>query len=274
MIVHHAIIQVIKPILMKGMYEHSYASIPGRGLHKSMKFVKKWIQKDKRNTKYCLKLDITKFFDNIDQKILRDKLKKIIRDKKFFSYLEEIITAAASGLPLGFTTSQWFANFYLTDFDHWIKEELGIKYYIRYMDDIIIFGSNKRKLHKIKDKIENFLAWQLNLKIKNNWQLFPIKGRTKQGRFLDFLGFKFYREHIGLRQSIALKAMRKAKRIKKKEDRNIYDARQIVVYSGLAKYANCYQWFNQYINQIVNIRIMKRKISLYDRRRNLNEYVV
>lgn len=75
-IIHHAVINVIKPILLKGMYKHSYASIPTKGTHKAAKQVKKWIKKDKKNTKYCLKTDIKKFFDSIDQKILLSKLKK------------------------------------------------------------------------------------------------------------------------------------------------------------------------------------------------------
>lgn len=248
------------------MYEHSYASIPKKGIHKAMRQVKKWITNDKKNTKYCLKMDIRKFFDSIDQQVLLNKLKKIIRDNKFLHYLEMVITTTEKGLPLGFTTSQWFANFLLTELDHLIKEQWGAKYYIRFMDDMIIFGSNKRKLRQIKNKVEYYLK-TIKLELKSNWQIFPLANNAaqKKGRFLDFLGFKFYRTHIGLRRSIALKAKRKAKRIFKKGRPNIKDARQMVTYGGLIRYADCYNWFQQYIKQFVNFRQLRKHISKYDR---------
>lgn len=267
-IVHHAVIEVLKPYLMKGMYEHSYASIPRRGVHRGVQVTKNWIQKHEKETKYCLKMDIKKFFNSIDQGILLKKLRKIIRDKKYFEYLEKIIKTVSKGIPLGFTTSQWFANFILTELDHKIKEQWGIKYYIRFMDDMVIFGSNKRKLHRIRKEISQFVKNNLNLEIKNNWQVFFLdstKSRKKKGRFLDFLGFKFYRKKVGLRSSVALRAQRKAKRIFKKIKPNIHDARQIVVYAGFVRYANCHKWFIKHIEKLINIKQMRQKISCYDK---------
>ena len=89
------------------------------------------------------------------------------------------------GYLSGNFTSQWFANFNLQDLDHYIKEELKVPYYIRYMDDMVLFHRNKKELHKIKDKIEGFLKKQ-DLKIKENWQLFRTDSRP-----LDFLGYRF-----------------------------------------------------------------------------------
>lgn len=267
-IVHHAVTNVLKDIVSKSMYEHSYASIPGHGTHKATKAVKKWIRKKNTNTKYCLQLDIKKFFDSVDQDILLSKLSKIIRDKQYYKYLEKIIRTTSKGIPLGFTTSQWFANFLLTELDHKIKQLYGVKYYIRFMDDMVIFGSNKRKLHKIKDRIELYLNNVLNLTLKSNWQVFlmdTIRG-FKKGRFLDFLGFKFYREYTGLRSKIALRVRRKAKRIFKKGKPNIHDVRQMVTYAGLVKYANCYKWFQKYVLTYVSIKYLRRKISKYDKR--------
>ena len=89
-IVQHAIMNVMKPIFSKGMYEHTYASIPQRGCHKGMKVVRKWIRNDERNVKYCLKLDIRKYFDSISQDILIDKLHKKIHDERFMDLLTKI----------------------------------------------------------------------------------------------------------------------------------------------------------------------------------------
>lgn len=269
MLVHHAIVNVLKPILTQGMYEHSYASIPGRGLHAGVKITRKWIARNNRHTKYFLKLDIRKFFDSIDQDVLLAKLQKKIRDKQFFKYIEKVVRTTKSGIPLGFTTSQWFANFLLTELDHLIKEDWGVKHYIRFMDDMVLFGSNKRELHRIKDKIEKYLNQVLHLQLKGNWQvvfLDSTKSRKKKGHFLDFLGFKFYRNHVGLRGKIALKAQRKAKRISKKPRANVMDARQMIAYAGFMKYADCYDWFHDHISPYVSIKQMREIVSRYDSR--------
>ena len=268
-VVQHMIANVLQSIVMPSMYEHSYASIPGKGLHKAVKVIKKWIQKDHKNTKYCLKLDIKKFFDSVDQDVLLAKLRKIIRDNEFYRYIEMTVRTVDKGIPLGFVTSQWFANFLLTELDHKIKEEWGVKYYIRFMDDMVLFGSNKRRLHEVRKLIAEYLENELHLQLKENWQLFymdNIRGK-KQGHFLDFLGFKFYRNHIGLRSRLALKIQRKAKHIYKKRQANIQDARQMVTYAGLVKCANCREWFWHHVLQYVSIKSLRKKISNYDKRR-------
>ena len=271
-LVHHAAINVLKPIISKSFYEHSYASILNRGTHKAIKVIKKLIKNDHMGTKYCLKLDIRKFFESIDQDVLIKKLNKVIRDKRYMDVLIKIIKTVDKGIPLGFTTSQWFANFLLTELDHKIKEEFGAKYYVRFMDDMVIFGSNKRKLHKIKEQIEQYLNKELHLQLKDNWQIFfmdSIRSRKKKGKFLDFLGFKFYRTHTGIRRKVALKTQRKAKRIYKKKQNgkkvNVHDARQMVTYAGLCKYANCHNWFYNHVLKYVSVKKLRKQISKYDK---------
>ena len=176
--------------------------------------------------------------------------------------LESIIHSVPSGLPLGFTTSQWFANYILTELDHLIKEKFGIKKYIRFMDDMVLFDSKKRKLHQVKNKIEEYLTNHLHLKLKSNWQIFSLD----KGRFLDFLGFKFYRTHTGLRSSIALRIKRKAKRIHKKGNANVKDARTMVTYGGFIRYADCRNWFLRYVKQFINFKQLRLKISNYDKK--------
>lgn len=270
-IIQHAVMNILKPIFMKGMYEHSYASIPQRGCHKGKKYVKKWIFNDTKNVKYCLKLDIKKYFDNVSQQILISKLKRIIKDEQFVGLLMKIISTTKRGLPLGFYTSQWFANWYLQDFDHYVKEVLHVKHYIRYMDDIILFSSSKQELHKIKEAIEIYFSKNLKLTIKENWQIFCFHTKENKGRFLDFMGFRFYNNRVTLRRKIALKAQRKAKKIFKKIHTTIYDARQMVTYVGWIKHTNCYNWFQRHIYPYVNIKDLCKIISNYDRRGN---YVV
>lgn len=103
--VQHMVVNVMKPIFYKGMYEHTYASIPNRGAHKGKKVIEKWIRGDRKNCKYCLKMDIKKYFDSIPQEILLAKLNAKIHDKPFMSVLEKIVKTVDKGLPLGFYTS-------------------------------------------------------------------------------------------------------------------------------------------------------------------------
>lgn len=266
-IVQHAIMNVLKPIFMKGMYEHTYASIPQRGCHRGMKVVKKWIKNDERNVKYCLKLDVRKYFDSISQNVLINKLRNKIHDKRFMNLLVKIIRTTDRGLPLGFYTSQWFANFYLQDFDHYVKEKLCVKHYIRYMDDMVVFCSNKRELHKVKEAVEKYLSNNLSLEIKDNWQLFRFHTRKDKGRFLDFMGFRFYRNRVTLRRKIALKAMRKAKRIAKEKRATVHDARQMLTYIGWTRCTNTYNWLRKYILRYVDFRKLRKIVSNYDKRK-------
>lgn len=268
-IIQHVVMNVLKPILYKSMYEHSYSSIPGRGCHKAKNVLKKWINKGGSNIKYCLKIDIKQFFPSVDTTILLHKLNKIIVDSKFRIILLQIISQF-KGLPLGFYTSQWFSNFYLTDFDHYVKEILRVKYYIRYADDIVIFHSNKKMLHNIFYSIKSYLYNELRLTVKENWQIFRFHTKINSGRFLDFMGFKFYRNRITLRKSIALRAKRKAKKIYKKEKCTIHDSYQMLSYKGWLKYTDTFRWAKIYIFQYINFRALQKFISKYDKRRYLN----
>lgn len=144
LLVQHCIVNAMKPMFCKGMYEHSYASLPGRGAHKGKQVIEKWIRTDPKNCKYVLKMDIRHFFDTIPHDRLKAKLKKTVHDEKMLELLFRIIDVTEVGIPLGFYTSQWLSNWYLQGLDHFIKEQLCAVHYMRYMDDMVIFGSNKR----------------------------------------------------------------------------------------------------------------------------------
>lgn len=136
---------VIEPIFRHSFIRDTYSSIKGRGTHDGLARVKK-AMKDVPGTTYCLKLDIKKFYPSINKEILKQKIRTKFKDVDLLMLLDEIIDSCEHGVPIGNYTSQYFANFYLTRMDHWIKEELGIKYYFRYCDDIVILGSSKERL--------------------------------------------------------------------------------------------------------------------------------
>lgn len=244
-IIHWALILQIEKIIMKGMYYHNCGSIPRRGIHRGKKYIEKWIRDDTRYTKYCLKTDISKFYPSINNEILKKKFRKIIKDNKCLSLID-IIIDSADGLPIGNYTSQWFANFFLQDLDHFIKENLHIKYYIRYIDDFVMFDSNKRKLHKARVEIEKYL-YNEKLSLKSNWQVFKTDCRP-----IDFLGFKFYRDKTILRKKNSLRIKRRLKRIHAKGFLNIKDARCIISYLGWVKNTNGCFYYNKNIKPYIS----------------------
>lgn len=149
-IIHWALMLQLQPILMKGMYKYNCGSVPNRGTSYGQKVVRKWMDTDRKHTKYCLKMDVSKFYPSIDNDILKQMFRRKIKDRDCLWLIDSIVDSN-QGQPIGYYTSQWFANFFLEGLDHYIKEELGVKYYVRYVDDLVLFGNNKKTLHKVRN---------------------------------------------------------------------------------------------------------------------------
>lgn len=165
-IVQWAIMLQIQDRFLKNFILDTYASIENRGLHFGVKRVKRALR-DKIGTKYCLKLDMKKYYPSIDNKILFEIVKTKIKDEKLLNLIKIIIfSMGEKGQPIGSLWSQWAGNLYLSKLDHYIKEELKSKYYFRYCDDIVIFGSSKEELRKMLEKIKAKAGESLNLTIK------------------------------------------------------------------------------------------------------------
>jgi RNA-directed DNA polymerase len=144
----------------------------------------------------CLKLDIKKFYPSVDHDVLKSLLHGKFKDADLLWLLGEIIDSAP-GIPIGNYLSQYFANFYLTYFDHWIKEVKGVRCYFRYADDMVILSGDKESLHQLLLEISEYLQNNLRLQVKSNYQVFPTASRG-----LDFVGYVFFHTHILLRKSI------------------------------------------------------------------------
>jgi RNA-directed DNA polymerase len=210
-IAHHDIMQVLEPVLIPMFTADTYSCIKGRGLHGASYKIRKCL-KDKANTRYCLKLDIQQFYPSINHDALKAQLARKFKNKDLLNLLGEIIDSS-EGVPIGSLLSQFLANLNLTPFDHWIKEEKQIRYYFRYCDDMVIFGSTKAELHQLLAEIRVYLSQNLGLTVKHNYQVFPVATShySKDGRGIDFLGYVFYREHVRLRKSIKQRCFRKQK---------------------------------------------------------------
>jgi len=179
-VVHHIVVNAIREAIESGMYVYVLGSVPGRGAHSGKKVIERWIRNDPENTKYVLKMDIRHFFESVDHEILKAWLRKKFRDSFILELLFLIIDVVESGLPLGYYTSQWFANFLLQPLDHFIKENLHVKYDTRYMDDIVCFGRNKKELHRVQSAIDEYLTVELHLTMKGNWQVFRLEYEVEE----------------------------------------------------------------------------------------------
>ena len=261
-IIHWALMLVLQPVFLKSMYEYNMATIPSRGTGQGRRVLVKWLKSDPKHTKYCLKMDVHHFYPSIDQGILKQKLKHRFKDERVLKLLFDIIDCYSSGLPLGFYTSQWLANFYLESLDHKIKNDWGATYYMRYMDDLVILGPNKRKLRKLELKITGFLANE-KLQTKGNWQVFHIRDRP-----IDFLGFRFYRSYLTLRSSIALRIRRRLKRIKQHTFITTADARVVISYWGWLKHSNSFNFYQKYVKPNCSIKTAKKVIKNANKRRS------
>ena len=195
-IVHHAVMNVLEKIFVSTFTADTYSCIKGKGIHAAEDAVKSALQDDFSDTLFCLKLDIRKFYPSVDHDVLKQLLRRKFKDEDLLWLLDEIINSA-DGLPIGNYLSQYLANFYLTYFDHWIKEDKGVKYYFRYADDMVILAENKPYLHQILSHIKSYLHDNLSLEVKGDYQIFQTEERG-----IDFVGYKFYHCHIQLRKSI------------------------------------------------------------------------
>lgn len=222
-ICHHAIMNILEPVFVSTFTADTYSCIKGRGIHAALYKLKAAL-KDKENTRYCLKIDIRKFYPNVDHEILKNLLRKKFKDKDLLWLLNEIIDSAP-GLPIGNYLSQYLANFYLTYFDHWIKEQKGVTYYFRYADDIVILHRDKQHLHDLLNDIKVYLQLNLNLQVKQNYQVFPVEARG-----IDFLGYVSFHSHTLLRKTIKQSF---ARRVSRKATRET-----IAAYMGWASHAN------------------------------------
>lgn len=175
--------EFIKPFYVKRFITDSYACIEGRGTHKAVFKLQKYLKENNNKEFYVLKCDIEKYFFNIDKDILFNILKRDIKDKYLLELTKKIIFDNISGLPIGNYTSQYYANIYLNELDWFIKDKLDVKYYIRYMDDFILLLDSSEECKLVLEKIRSFLNNKLKLKLNKKTRYFKYKSE------IDFCGY-------------------------------------------------------------------------------------
>ena len=255
-----AVMQVIEPYLIKNFVRDTYSAIPGRGIHLALERIKKALITDPEGTKYCLKMDVKLFYPSINHKILKEKFRKLFKDKDLLWLIDEIIdsTPENSGIPIGNYLSQYCGNYYLSDFDHWIKETefvfngkvIKIKYFFRYMDDMIILSDSKEFLHYLCKLISEYLMVNLKLTLKNTWQVFPVKDRG-----IDYVGYRIFPEFVLLRKRTVKTMTRALLRIRAKiedgEALTYHDYCSVNSYLGWMKPCDCHRLKHKYVDPIM-----------------------
>lgn len=235
-IVHHAVMNILESVWMSLFTADTYSCIKGKGVHACGRAIKAAL-KDVDGTRYCLKLDITKFYPSVDHEVLKLIIRKKIKDRDLLWLLDSIIDSA-DGLPIGNYLSQYMANLYLTYFDHWMKEIMRVKYYFRYCDDIAVFSDSKEKLHQLFSMMKAYLSRELKLSVKGNYQVFPVEKRG-----LDMVGYRFFHRYALLRKSIK---QRFARAIAKRKSRA-----SLAGYGGWAKHGNCLNLLKKFRNEYI-----------------------
>ncbi len=211
-VVHQAICNIIEPIFDSTFIFDTYACRKGKGTLAGVKRNSYYLSKEISNNKkvYCLKMDVTKYFYSIDHDVLKKLISKKIRCRRTVNLLNTIIDSTdPPGIPVGNLTSQLFANIYLGALDHFIKEELRIKHYVRYMDDMIILHNDKTQLWQWFGEIKNYLEYNLRLRFNNKTAVFNVN------KGIDFLGYRQYPDKRILRKRVMIRNYRKFKKFMK-----------------------------------------------------------
>ena len=194
-----AIIQVIEPYLMRTLTDDTYSALPGRGVERARRKMVRALKTDPENIVWCLKIDISKYYPNVNIEKLKLKYRRLFKDNDLLWLLDEILDSNPdTGVPIGNYISQYSGNIYLSDFDHRVKEVYHIKHYFRYMDDMVFLSSSKEELQNLIKEITKYLADEYDLKVKDSWSLFRVEDRG-----IDFVGYVFRHDSIRLRKSIA-----------------------------------------------------------------------
>lgn len=280
-VIHHALCNIIEPILAKKFIHDSYANQKGKGTLAAIKKFEHYkikvsrgrtLLKDGRNIKgFVLKADVRQFFDTVNYQILINIIKRNIKDEKVIWLINVILNNhktnnSGIGMPLGNLTSQFFANVYLNELDYFVKQNLRARYYIRYVDDFVIMHRSSDVLEHYKGKIDKFLHENLSLQLHpEKSRVFPLYSGT------TFLGMKLFTYHKRIRKKNIRKFRKKLKRLYRKYDKGLINYDKLYDFlegwCAYTKNANMYNLRKKVMKQIE--QKFSREISTKEINRHL-----
>lgn len=275
-IISHMLMDANMEAFTRGMHPFCCGSVPKRGISFLQKTVSGWLRNDKE-LRYFVKLDIRKFFDNIDRDRLKATLRRKIKDKDSLWGFDQIIDSAPVACPVGYYTSPWFANLYLQDLDWYVEQQLykerrgkrikWVKHYLRYVDDILLLGTCKTDLYKAVHAIIDYLKTEYGLEVKKSWEIKKIgkhepDSKLKKGTYwLDMGGYKFCKDATVLRDGIYLAAKRLSRKMYRGDYYTLHQAQSIVSRIGWASHSDCHRFMEENIVPYVNVKMARKVIS-------------
>jgi len=216
-VVHHALVNILEPIYEKRFIFDSYATRKEKGTHKAIERAQSFLYKNH----WYLKMDVKKYFDSINHEALNTAIGRKIKDHYVLNLCRKIIAKGGDGikgLPIGNLTSQFFANVYLDVFDHYVKDEKSVKFYVRYMDDFCVFSNDKDLLKELYKEVVIFLDDKLKLGIKDTATLINT---SLHG--LPFLGVRIFPKMIRLKKENFKRSFNKLKTREREYDNGLID---------------------------------------------------
>ncbi len=246
--------EFIKPYLVPKFISTSYACLTNRGTHKAAQKIQEYMRIMQRNKGdfWILKCDIEKFFYRIDTSILYKILTNYIEDPDLLAFTKLLIMDGREvndtiGIPIGNYTSQFFANIYLNELDQFIKRNLQVKYYVRYMDDFILLLENKKQCIELKDIISQFLWKNLHLRLNQKSRYYPCK------MGVNFCGYRIFTTHRLLRTSNKSKIKKKVKKWNEQYENNQLNVEKALAsihsWLGHSMHANSYHLQQKILNK-------------------------
>ena len=272
-VVHHALLNVIAPYIQRRSFRWSCGSMPGRGQEEMAKHVSKAVAGKKLYV--APGLDVEKCFDSVDVDAIYEKFTRCIKCKRTLALIRRILDGNAvrrpdgkvrkGGLPIGLFTSPWFMNFILGDVDHCLKDDFGVSVEMRFMDDIPIFDTSKRRMRRAIEAATKVLA-RYGLKWKRAPQIHKFDHKVR------ICGFCVHPDgRVELRDRVYLNGKRLGARLLKKraggKKLTAYDAQKTTSYSARFKAFGCYRAFVAEVlhNGKLTMSDMASIISRHDR---------
>lgn len=257
--VQTAVARILQKYLAKRFYYYACGSLPNKGQTFAVKAAEGYIRK--RKPKYAAIADIKQFYHSVKKDEVMRCLRRVFKDERFLRLNERILDQMGDGLAIGFTVSHWYAHLVLSFVDEQIKFCNPKLFLVRFMDNFVMLCGRKRTLHKAIRLLMD-AASEFNLRVKSDWQVFPIKARL-----VLFLSYRMGYEKTVLRKPLMYRMSKRFRRAN--HSLNAHTARTIMSYRGILKYCDSYNFRTSYLYPNVSLRLCRRLISDADKQRIL-----
>ena len=263
-VMHWVLIDSIYEQVLPKLDPYCVAGIRGRGPHKTKKQVERWMHCDAAGMRYGAELDIRHCFPESEHDFIKYGYRQLIKDKYWLRTADAVVDSFGCGLPIGYVTSHWFHNLAMTAFDRYARSLDGVKHYYRYVDNVHMYGPNKRKLHRALQAAMDWLC-AAGYTCNASWQVYRTDYKDKDGnhvgRAVDGLGFVIYCDHTILRKRTTRRLIRLYLDIKRRGGNPTpKQARSAAARVGQLDWADMQNFKARYVDGVVRYRVIRRAL--------------